>query len=318
MLYISAKDIEQSISLEILMSAIEQAYQIDSKGEYFMPDRIHVEHKENTLLYMPCFTDDVFGTKMLTIFPENSKKNLPVIDGFVFLHDSDNGKPLAMIDGGSLTAYRTGAVGGVGINHTVPKDVKTLGLIGTGTQGFYQILYACAVRDFETIYIYNRTQEKIDSFISKLQVALPNHKFEAVDSSDSLVQKSDVIITATSSSDPVMADNPLLFKNKHFISIGSYTPDMRELPKAIYSNLEDIYVDTLFAKEESGDLATPLKENWINDSQIKPFSHALNQNGISNKTTLFKSVGMGLFDLIVANTIYKTIKNKNLGQNIEL
>lgn len=318
MLYISASDIKEATSLNDLMSAIEQAYKIDKDKNYFMPDRIHVDHKDNTLLYMPCFTEKVFGTKMLTIFPKNSSKNLPVIDGFVFLHDGETGKPLAMIDGGSLTAYRTGAVGGVGIDNTVPKTVKTLGLIGTGTQGFYQILYACAVRNFETVYIYNRSPQKNEAFIAKLKKELPNQNFKIANNTEDLVKNSEVIITATSSNEPVIPNDASLLNGKHFIAIGSYTKQMRELSKELYPLLDTLYVDTLFAKEESGDLSTPLEKNWINENQVKAFSEALNGDGISNNTSLFKSVGMGLFDIVIASEIYSKAIEKNLGQNIEL
>lgn len=317
MLYLNAKTIDEIANLDDFLQAVELAYDIEQKHEFHQPDRLHVNHDDTTLLYMPCFAGSVFGTKMLSIVPKNADKNLPVINGFVFLNDEETGNPLALIDGGTLTAYRTGAVGGVGIRHTVPENVETLGLVGTGLQGYYQILYACHVRNFKTIYLYNRTLEKATQFSKKLIKKFPDIDIKIAENINELTQKSEVIITATSSSDPVLPDDVNLLKNKHLIAIGSYTPDMRELPKAVFESVNTIYTDTLFAKQESGDLSIPLKEHWIKDSQIKSFSEALDHRGISNDTTLFKSVGMGLFDLIVADTLYKKAKEKGAGQHLD-
>ncbi len=117
MIVINENLIKKVISFEEIMESLEEAFLIYESGNFSMPDRIHVENKKNTLLYMPCFTDEIFGTKSLTIFPENSKVNKPVIDGFMTLHDPATGSPLAIIDGKILTALRTGGVGGVGCRY---------------------------------------------------------------------------------------------------------------------------------------------------------------------------------------------------------
>ena len=98
------------------MDQIEEAYKIFESGAYYMPPRPTVEHDNKTLIYMPCYTKDSLGTKMLTIF-RNVSLGLPSIDGLVLMNDPKTGKPLAILDGQTVTAYRTGAVGGVGIRH---------------------------------------------------------------------------------------------------------------------------------------------------------------------------------------------------------
>ena len=114
MLLLNKKDIEKSVDLDGMMDQIEEAYKIFESGAYYMPPRPTVEHDNKTLIYMPCYTKDSLGTKMLTIFPENASLGLPSIDGLVLMNDPKTGKPLAILDGQTVTAYRTGAVGGVG------------------------------------------------------------------------------------------------------------------------------------------------------------------------------------------------------------
>ena len=99
MLLLNKKDIEKSVDLDGMMDQIEEAYKIFESGAYYMPPRPTVEHDNKTLIYMPCYTKDSLGTKMLTIFPENAGLGLPSIDGLVLMNDPKTGKPLAISSG---------------------------------------------------------------------------------------------------------------------------------------------------------------------------------------------------------------------------
>ncbi|RKD27148.1 ornithine cyclodeaminase [Caminicella sporogenes DSM 14501] len=318
MLYLSKKDIFNLVSFDELIDSIELAFRIYEQKSFQMPDRIHLHYRENTFLYMPCFTEDIIGTKVLTVFPKNTDKNVPVIQGLMLLNDVETGKPIALIDGASLTAFRTGAVGGVGIKHTAKEDCQSVGLVGAGVQGFYQLLFAAKVRDIKKIYIYDIFEDKLISFKEKLLEKLTDVEINIVNNTRELVEKSEIIITTTTSEKPVLPDDEKLLKGKHFIGIGSYKPNMREFPEALFKLLDEVYIDTDFAAEESGDLVIPLEKNWIKREQIKTFGKLLKDNDIKSDTTLFKSVGMALFDLVVANVIYSKAAEKGVGQKIIL
>lgn len=321
MIYLNKEDILKSITLDECMAAVEEAYKIYADKLFNMPDRIQVENGDLTSLYMPCFTEKSFGTKILTVAPNNAKINKPIIDGVMLVNNIETGEIVCMMDGKTLTSVRTGAVGGVGVRHTTSEDVKTIGLIGTGEQGFYQVLYACKARNIKTVYLYNRTKEKAIKLQEELKKELENVDIIVVNSSIELLKNSEVIITATTSHQPVIDNKKDLIKGKHIIAIGSYKPDMRELPDALFDVVDKIVVDTDFAKEESGDLYQPIKNNLIKSEDIENMGNFLRDNkgfDMNNKTTLYKSVGMGLFDMVVANKIYeKAIKN-GIGKNIDL
>ncbi|WP_066495618.1 ornithine cyclodeaminase family protein [Abyssisolibacter fermentans] len=319
MLYISESDIKNSISFNELMDSIEQAYVVYEEKNYKMPDRIHINNSNDTLLYMPCFTNQVFGTKILTVFPNNTEFDEPVIQGLMLLNDINTGKPLCIINGASLTAYRTGAVGGVGIRHTTQKDINSVGLIGTGVQGFYQILFASTVRNVKKVSIFDISKDKLKAFKVKLQKYLPDVKINIADSAVDLLNQSQVVITCTTANEPVLPNEKELLQNKHYIGIGSYKPNMREYPKELFNMLDEMYIDTDYAKEESGDIITPIKEGWIKEEQIRTFGYYIkNKKSAVKNTTLYKSVGMALFDIVVAQQIYNKVKEKGLGQKIEL
>ena len=87
MIVLSKEQIEEMVDPDQMMDQIEEAYRIYGSGEFYMPPRPTVEHENKQLMYMPCYTKDIIGTKILSIFPENSKLGLPSIDGIVLLND---------------------------------------------------------------------------------------------------------------------------------------------------------------------------------------------------------------------------------------
>lgn len=304
-LFLSETQILEMANYQEIMAQIESAYEIFARNHFFMPDRIHIDHEKNTLLYMPCFKEGIFGTKMLTVFPENAGR-YPVIDGLMLLNDESTGRPLALLDGKALTALRTGAVGGVGIRYTAKRKAHSIGLIGAGAQGFYQLLYGVCVRDIRDIYIYDAYKQDLSSFIGRLKEKIsPDISIHSAKNGAELLQKSDIIITCTTAKAPVLPDEKEALRGKHFIGIGSYKPDMREMPDALFDLVEEVLVDTPFAAEESGDLLVPMSKGKLSKQQIRSFSCQEGPRYQKQETTFFKSVGMALFDLVVAEYIYK-------------
>ena len=147
MLFLSEQEMWQSVTLEDVMDAIEDAYAIHKSGNYKMPDRFIAQRDKNMMLYMPCFLDSVIGTKMLSEFPDNPSLGIPYLNGLMILNNAKTGLPKAIMNGSVLTAMRTGAVGGVALRYLAPEDAASVGLVGCGIQGLHQLLYACEVRE---------------------------------------------------------------------------------------------------------------------------------------------------------------------------
>lgn len=316
MIVLGKKEIEELADLGEMMDTIEEAYRIFGSGDFFMPERPVVEHDNKTLMYMPCYTKDVIGTKMLTIFPENAKIGLPSIDGVVLLNDARTGAPLSILDGQSVTAYRTGAVGGVAVRHLSRKDCHTVGIVGAGTQGFYLALYACAARKIHTVYVYNHSSRDLTEYLARLEKAIDNLGVKVVQckSVEELVKNSEIICTATPSETPVLPEDRELLEGKCIIAVGSYTPSMREIPDVIWDLADKVYIELMYACEESGDLSQPLSAGRITRERIVLMNEFLasgeSEEEVTKKTTYFKSVGMGLFDVCIAQKLLEKAKER--------
>ncbi|MDD2494571.1 MAG: ornithine cyclodeaminase family protein [Tissierellia bacterium] len=320
MLFLNKQDISSLIVFEEVIERIEKAMKIYDDKEYIMPDRITINTTDTeTYQYMPCFTKDAKGTKAITLNLENYKYGKPTIQGIVTINNPISGEVECIIDGATLTGYRTGAVGSTGIKYTTNELCKSAGVIGTGVQGFYQSLYAASIRKLENLYVTDCDKNKCIEFAKNLQSHIPNVNVVPVDTAKEVVEKSEIIITVTPSENPVIPDDEGLIRGKHFVGIGSYKPSMREYPQSIYKLVDKIYVDVDFAKEESGDLITPCEKGWFKEENIETlYTGIKNKNIDKNKTTFYKSVGMALFDVVVGDYIYKKALEKNIGQKIRL
>jgi len=308
----------QKLDQNIIQTSVEKAYQILLSKDYHMPDRMHVSNGLNSLLLMPCFSGQYFSTKLASVFPEAMKHGQPVVNGVMVLSDNISGQPLAIMDGAAVTAQRTGAVGGLGVKLLSPEKVKTAGILGAGVQGFSQARYLMFNRRIETLYLYDLNPEMAENMIKKLKQEFDGVDYIILKTAEELVERSKVIIATTTSHTPLFNTEPENIKGKTFISIGSYRPDMQEFPDDVIKLADDVYVDTFFAIQESGDIATPLKRNVVIKEKIKEFSSLFEKNKYAeNKTVFFKSVGMGLFDLTVSSAIYHVALEKKIGHIID-
>lgn len=321
MLYLNRSEITEAVSCEQMMDAVERAMGIYEDKSYTMPERMHVPCGDgNILLLMPCIAGDYMVTKMLTLYPENRKFEKPVIQATVMLADSRTGTPLAIMDGGTVTAMRTGAVGGSSIRHLAETDARSIGLIGCGVQGYYQLKYGCCARDIREITLFDMNSANATSLLEKLRTEYPEILIKKAESAEELACVSDIVITATTARVPVFQDRAELFAGKHLIAVGSFEPDVREFPDALFTHTSTVWVDIDFAKEESGEILVPLRDGLLKDEQIVTLGQFIRSGkepdrGLSG-TTFFKTVGMALFDLAAAQLIYECSKEHGIGTEL--
>jgi ornithine cyclodeaminase len=283
MLYLNADDVHQSLAFEEVMECVEEAFRIYESKDFIMPDRFAMNcGGSNSLLLMPCAAQGHISTKLVTIFPENKSKGKPAISGMVVLKDQNTGEILALMHGGSITALRTGAVTGVSIKYLAENSAGKAGLIGCGLQGYYQLRYACLARPIQRIHLFDIIPEAVVSLSQRLKEQLPEVKIQAMDSVEELVKASDIVISATTARKPVFPNDEELFKGKHFVAIGSFEPDVREFPDAIFRVLKKVWIDTGFAKEESGELIAPLQSGLLKDELSERVKEGIGKGDVSS------------------------------------
>lgn len=322
MLFLNGHDVEAAIDRKVLVQRMEDAMCLAETDQVVMPPRTYVEYGDNSLALMPCFGNNSFSIKLVTIFPGNHGGPNPVVNGLVVLNDIKTGAPRAILNGQIVTSIRTGAVGAVGVNHLACRTPHALGLVGAGVQGFEQILSAATTRQLTDVYVYDRDTLKIPEFLERLAHCLPNINLHQASTVEELMEACRTIVLSTTSSQPVLPDTAELLKGKCIIGTGSYLPDMQEIPQMAYALSGRIFIDTAHARHESGDVISPLTKRWIEKDRIQTMGDFLlsreDETGMYEKTTIFKSVGMAVFDLIAAEYIFERACAKGLGTTLNL
>lgn len=259
---------------------------------------------------------------MLTLLPENRRRGLPSIDGLVILNHRQTGQTEAVLDGKSVTAWRTGATGALAVKKLTDKHASSLGIVGCGVQGFYQGVCISAIRKIDKIFLFDpyKTKEKMEKFAEDLKKAC-DHTTEIFicQSSEQLLEYSDIIVTATFSNDPVLPDNPELLKGKCYIAVGSYKPYMKELPDSLFRLSPKIYADLPHACEESGDLSSRIENGLLKKEQVD-YLHQVITGELPTPevdTIIFKTVGMALVDIVAAEYLYQKALKLNKGTDID-
>ncbi len=146
-----------------------------------------------------------------------------------------------------------------------------------------------------------------------------NIQVEVVDSPTEVLINSEVIVTASTSMHPVLPGNRDLLMGKTFIGVGSFKPEMREFPDELYPLLENVFIDSRQAVEESGDLYMALDAGLLRNEQVSTLgSYIDNPRAFRAGTTkFFKTVGMAIFDLLVAQKLFEKANILQKGVHID-
>ena len=329
-LILKESDISSMITMSDIIEADKKALSIYSSHKSNIPLRSNLDIPEykGQCLFMNGYAAPAkaLGVKIVSVYPENINKNLTSVPATMVLVDAETGVVNSLIDGTYLTRLRTGAISGLATDILSRKDSKILALFGTGGQAVTQLEAVLTVRKIEEVRVFDIFQDRAKEFAKKMSEKFSkkfNVKIIAAESSDKAIENADIITTVTTSKKPVFDANKVK-KNVHINGVGSYTPDMQEIPEDILVKANKIYVDTRDgAINESGDLITPIKKGLIKKEKIngelgEVINGQIKGRENDDEMTFFKTTGSAVLDLVAAQKIYEMAKTKGVGQMVDL
>ncbi|EHR78854.1 hypothetical protein OCC_00362 [Thermococcus litoralis DSM 5473] len=212
MLLLSRSDLEKLISMKEVIESVERAFLELYNGKAKVPLRtiIEVEKHNGFILYMPSYLEDseALAVKVVSLYPENTKKGLPSVLASILLNDPKTGAPLALMEGTFITAMRTGAASGVATKYLARKDSKIAGIIGAGVQARTQLWAVCEVRNIEKALVYDINPKNAKKFAEEMSKKL-GIEIKTVESAREATEKSDILIVATTAREPVVKGDGL-------------------------------------------------------------------------------------------------------------
>lgn len=308
-----------------LIEAMKKAYASLSNGEADVPlrTRLPIPAHNGLSLFMPAYVggdSEALAVKIVSLFPGNPQRGLAYIQAAVLVFEPKTGQATALLEGSTLTALRTGAGSGAAIDLLARKDSKTAAIFGAGIQGRAQLEAACTVRQIEKAWVYDPDMERASIFTKELagRGRIP-HDLQPASTSQEAVRDADIVCTATTSRMPVFADADIK-SGAHISAIGSYTPDMVEVPPDTIRRAR-LFVDSCSAVlAETGDLIHPITNGQVLKSQIAELGEVLLGRKPGRETeseiTYFKSVGVAVQDAIAAQLAVMNARKLGLGLDI--
>lgn len=145
---------------------------------------------------------DLLGMKWVTGFPGNRDLGLPSIAAVVILSDPATGRPLAILDGGPITAERTAAVSGTAIGRFGPHGPATVALIGAGVQGASHLEVIGHVLPGATVLVHDRHADRASRLADAARATSGIAAASVIGEALEATRAADVVITAVSFTDP--------------------------------------------------------------------------------------------------------------------
>jgi ornithine cyclodeaminase len=292
-----------------------------ARDEVYQPLRtiIRPPGARGLLGLMPAYRsgeNGAFGMKAICVFPENPAQGKDAHQGAVILFNRDSGEMLALMNASEITAIRTAAVSAVATRLLARQDAERLALVGAGVQARTHLAALASVRSLKHVRVVARTFEHAQRLSRELQ---PEFRFpiEPVQTNEEAVRDADIIVTATSSLEPVI-NRQWISAGAHINAIGTHSPSSREIDSDTMAAAR-IFVDRReSALNESGDYLLAAKEGLVTPDSIAGEIGELllgTKSGRTSSTeiTLFKSLGLAIEDVACAEYLYHKAQAQRAG-----
>jgi alanine dehydrogenase len=308
----SGDTIEAKINLPDTITAVAQAFKSHARGDAQMPAKNYLNFSEynGDLRSMPAYVPQFerATVKVVNAHPDNpGNHQLPTVMALIVVVDPRTGRPEAVLDGTVITSKRTAAAGAVATDRCTPESVTRLGIIGTGHQARDQLLGQLAVRDFDTVHVYDRDESIMTQFAdwaksqaSDLQVAPAKDPAEVVESSQ-------VVVSLTPSKQPLFEKVQELPDTLHVNAMGADAAEKREWPDQLLNNV-DLIVDGWDQARHSGEISQLVEEGSITEESIQGELGELllhPEDSLRNQT-LFDSTGLAVQDTAAAHVFLES------------
>lgn len=254
---------------------------------------------------------DYYVVKIAQGFYNNPKIGLPSINGLNLLFSQKTGEIVCiLLDEGHLTNVRTAAAGAVVAKYMAPKNVRRIGIFGTGIQGKMQLKYLKTVIDCRDAVVWGRSKESIKSY----QEAMENSgfKIETTINSKDITDSCNLIITCTPSKQPLIMVNKVK-KGTHITAIGSDTPEKQELDSDILQIADRVIVDSISQAASRGECYHAMKNGKITEENMVELGMMISninlQRVSDDEITIADLTGVAVQDIQISKAVYEGLES---------
>jgi ornithine cyclodeaminase len=319
MLVLSGRHVQELLDLDALIDALGVAMADLSAGRVSIPPRSFAMVEDRGLLAaMPAYlrTNKQLAAKLVLVFPGNAGKGIPTHQALVSVFDSETGVPLAIMDGASVTAIRTGAGSALATRLCARADARVLAIIGTGVQARSHARAVPRVRDIDEIIVAGRDPEKVSSLADEIGGKPAASVAEAVNAAD-------IVCVCTHAHEPVVRAE-WLRPGTHVNAVG-FTPGPELEPAVFKGSLAVVESrDAAIGTYPNGavDITTAIESGILDRTDVREVGELVDdrQRGRTDEDqiTVYRSVGVAAQDAVAAELVLAAARRSGAGTEVEL
>ena len=322
---LTEQHVHSLLPMSDLIAAMESALAKFSAGEVLQPVRsvLMVGPTKAYFGVMPAYVPSPasLGAKLVTVFGENHKKQLPSHLATILLLDPETGSLIALMDGCYITEARTAAVSAVSARFLSRANAGRLAIIGSGVQARSHLEALQHVRQIKDVRIWSPRPQSRQQFVDDMspQVPVP---IVAAETAEAAVRDADLIVLATSSKTPVV-ESAWVGRGAHVMCIGACRPDQREMAPELVQRSR-LFVDSRAAAlVESGDVVMNIAGGLFDASHLRGEIGELVLGRVTGReadadVTIFKSLGMAVEDVVAADLVFRRASETGAGTELTL
>lgn len=315
LLVLDAAFVEEHLDMQVCVDLMTETLKNVETGEdvQYLRNAIKMPN-ENILGLMPGYSNSgYFGTKVLSVYLQNSQEGYPSHQGQILIFEKEHGQLQGIVDATSVTKLRTGAVSAAASKILANPDSSKLALLGAGEQGESHLQALLTQFALTEITVWDRDFERAQRFADR-ESARQQVAITACQTSQKAVQDADIICTLTPAKAPII-EAAWLKPGVHINAVGACTADTRELATDIVQQARFFGDNEESVMHEAGDFLIPLHEGAITKEHYLGTVGQVIQGAVSGRLakddmTVFEALGMAVEDLAVANYLCQVAKNR--------
>ncbi len=309
-------DVRRLLKMPETIKVIGDAFAALGDNKAANRPRVRIKQTNGVMHILPASipTMGYMGHKTYTIFRSG-------MQFVVMLYSAQDGELLAIIQADWLGRIRTGATSALATIYLARSDASIVGMIGAGKQAAMQLHGMCAVRQITQVLVYSEHVHKCDYFCKQMSEEL-HIEVRPASSSLEAIENADIVITATTSSQPVFHGD-FLRAGCHINAIGSNWPDRREIDQATLQRCDLIVTDSRDqALKEAGDLLIPAQGGQFDFNRVYDLAQVVAgtapRRQYANDITLYEGLGTAIEDIAAAGLAYSQAVELGVGEEINL
>ena len=321
-LLLSKDDLQKVLDIKVALATTKEVFRAHGNNEVVMPAKVTLDlgesdawpHYNAYVNSMPAYVGpfDIAGIKFAGGFWDNPRKGLASIMGMIMLIDPRTGIPLAIMEGSLITGLRTGAATAIGLEY-LASDNAIVGLLGSGVQARFIVEALNELLKIKELKINDKIGERARELevYSRQQLGV---NATVVSNGEQAVENSDIIITATTSKQPVVTSRKLK-KGATIAAIGSY----REIDESVVKMADKIVVDSLEQTKHRGTLKDFFDKGVIGERQIYAEIGEIMVGKKKGRESdeeliLYQPIGMGSEDVALGKVAFDLASKESLGE----